>query len=118
MVDWCAKNNVTVIPGVSTVSEVMLAANNGLTLVKAFPFGALGGTEFFENISGPFPDIKFVATGFMGHKNMELVSSKKIAAVGGVWMFQEEDDHTVFSEEEIISKLNLSIEAAKKYKNI
>lgn len=116
MVDWCTKNNITIIPGVSNASEVMMAANAGLKLVKAFPFRELGGTKFFESISGPFPDIKFVVTGFLDDKDLHLVSSHKIAAIGGVWMFQGETDHTVFDESEIIKRLNGSIHIANHYR--
>lgn len=116
MIEWCAKNNVLVIPGVSTVSEVMMAVNHGFTLLKAFPFNELGGTKFFEGISGPFADVKFVATGFMSEKNMNLTKSARIAAVGGVWMFQEEGDHRVFDEDEIIKRLEDSIKLTKNYR--
>lgn len=84
MVDWCAKNNVTVIPGVSSTSEIMMAVNHGYTLLKAFPFHDLGGTKFFEAISGPFADVRFVATGFMSDKNLSLLSSPKIASITSV----------------------------------
>ena len=116
MVEWCVKNNVPVIPGVSNTSEVMLASNMGVNLLKAYPFYQHGGVEFFECIAGPFPDVKFVATGYLGEDDLKIVSSNRIVAAGGVWMFQAEDDHTVISEEEIISRLNRSIDIAGGFK--
>lgn len=116
MIDWCVKNNVPVIPGTTTTSEVMLAANAGLKILKAYPFFECGGVRYFECISGPFPDVKFVATGYLGEEHLNIVSSNRIAAAGGVWMFQGEEDHTVVSEEEIITRLNHSISVAKGYK--
>lgn len=116
MVEWCVKNNVPVIPGVSNTSEVMLASNLGLSVLKGYPFYELGGVRFFECIAGPFPNVRFVATGYLGEDDVKIVSSSRIAAAGGVWMFQGEDDHTVVSEEEIISRLNHSISMAKGYK--
>lgn len=59
--------------------------------------------------------MKFVATGYLGEEDLKIVSGSRIAAAGGVWMFQGESDHTVVSEEEIIACLNRSIKIAKGY---
>lgn len=117
MVEWCVKNNVTIIPGVSNTSEVMAAVQTGVTLLKGFPFNELGGTKFFDSIAGPFPDVKFVITGCLDDRDLHLVSHPRIAAIGGVWMFQAEDDHTVFSKEKIIERMNVSIQIGKHYRN-
>ena len=117
MVEWCVRNNLPVIPGVSNTSEVMMAVNAGLKLVKMYPFYQLGGEEFLNAIAGPFPDIKFVITGYVSDRELTYTANKKIAAVGGVWMFQSETDHTVISEEKIIERLTKSIEIANHYRN-
>ncbi|WP_031465275.1 bifunctional 4-hydroxy-2-oxoglutarate aldolase/2-dehydro-3-deoxy-phosphogluconate aldolase [Sciscionella sediminilitoris] len=52
------------LPGVATPSEVALAERIGLRWVKAFPAAALG-TAWFSAIRGPFPGMRFVATGGM-----------------------------------------------------
>lgn len=116
MVDWCVKNNITIIPGISNSSEALMAANAALETVKAFPFNELGGTKYFEGISGPFPNLKFVATGCLCDYDLHLLSNHRIAAIGGVWMFQTETDHTVFSEKEIIKRINISIKIGKHYR--
>ena len=117
MVDWCVNNNVTIIPGVSSTSEVMAAVNSGLTLLKGFPFYELCGTKFYDVIAGPFPDVKFVITGYLDDRDLHLVSHPRIAAIGGVWMFQGETNHTVYSEEKIVNYLNFSIQIGKHYRN-
>ena len=116
MVKWCVKNNIPVVPGVSNTSEVMAAVNTGVTMLKAFPFNELGGAEYFSAIAGPFPDVSFVVTGCLDDRHLSLVSNTRIAAVGGVWMFQAEDDHTVVSEETIIRRLSKSIELGRHYR--
>ena len=116
IVQWCVKNNVTIVPGVSTTSEVMEASGYGVTLLKGYPFRELGGADYFNCISGPFPDVSFVVTGFLDDRDLHLVSNSKIAGIGGVWMFQSEDDHTVIPEEEIIERINTSAKIGQHYR--
>lgn len=50
------------LPGVATATEVQRARGAGCQWVKAFPAAALG-TAWFQAIQGPFPDVRYVATG-------------------------------------------------------
>ncbi|WP_035857654.1 bifunctional 4-hydroxy-2-oxoglutarate aldolase/2-dehydro-3-deoxy-phosphogluconate aldolase [Cryptosporangium arvum] len=50
------------LPGVGTASEVGLAVAAGCRWLKAFPAGALG-PGWISAVRGPFPDVRFVATG-------------------------------------------------------
>lgn len=117
LVDWCVKNNVTIIPGVASASDIMMACNAGLKLLKVFPFNEMGGERYLNAISGPFPDVKFVITGFLDERDLHYVSNKKIAAIGGVWPFQSETDKTVISEEKIVERINTTIDIVKLYRN-
>lgn len=117
MVDWCVNNNVPIIPGVSNPSEVMYASAAGLKTLKFFPFFELGGESYMNGIAGPFPDVKFVITGLLDHHHLHYLKNQKVAAIGGVWMLCEEDDTTIFSEEEIISRTKFSLEIANLYRN-
>lgn len=117
LVDWCVKNNVTIIPGIAAASDIMMACNAGLKLLKVFPFNEMGGERYLNAISGPFPDVKFVITGFLDERDLHYVSNKKIAAIGGVWPFQSETDKTVISEDKIIQRINKTVEIAKLYRN-
>ena len=117
LVDWCVKNNVTIIPGVTSASDIMMACNAGLRLLKVFPFNEMGGERYLNAISGPFPDVKFVITGFLDERDLHFVSNHKIAAIGGVWPFQSETDKTVISEDKIIQRINKTVEIAKLYRN-
>ena len=116
LVDWCVKNKVKVIPGVSNPSEIMLSVNAGLSLLKAYPFNEFGGLKFFDSIAGAFPQVRFVATGSLGEDDLHYLSHKRIAAIGGVWMFQTESDHTLYNKEKIVDIMNKSITIAKRYK--
>ncbi len=59
----CEKENILWIPGCATPSEVCLAENWGLSLVKIFPAKQLGGPSYIEAIKAIFPEMQFMATG-------------------------------------------------------
>jgi 2-dehydro-3-deoxyphosphogluconate aldolase / (4S)-4-hydroxy-2-oxoglutarate aldolase len=50
------------LPGVATPTELHRAVVAGCTWVKVFPASALG-PSWFQAVSGPFPDVRLVATG-------------------------------------------------------
>ncbi|GAA3767339.1 bifunctional 4-hydroxy-2-oxoglutarate aldolase/2-dehydro-3-deoxy-phosphogluconate aldolase [Microbacterium kribbense] len=50
------------LPGVATASEVQQARALGLTWLKAFPARHLT-PAWFTDIAGPFPEVRFVASG-------------------------------------------------------
>jgi len=74
---------IPILPGVATPSEVQLAVSLGLTWLKAFPATWLG-TGWFSHIRGPFPQVRFVATGGLNASNVEefLDAGVRVAAVG------------------------------------
>lgn len=117
IVDWCVKHDVPVIPGVSTPTEVMLAVNAGIKIAKYFPFYDLGGEKYLNSMSGPFPSLKYIITGYIDDRELSFLSNHKIAAIGGVWPFQSEINHTVISEHDIVDRINQSIEIGRHYRN-
>lgn len=56
------------LPGVATGSEVQAAMRFGLSWLKAFPASVLGA-GWFSAMRGPFPQLRFVATGGIGAHN-------------------------------------------------
>ncbi|MGA9872949.1 MAG: bifunctional 4-hydroxy-2-oxoglutarate aldolase/2-dehydro-3-deoxy-phosphogluconate aldolase [Rhodococcus sp. (in: high G+C Gram-positive bacteria)] len=71
------------LPGVATGSDIQQAAAFGLGWVKAFPASVLG-TDWFAAMKGPFPSMKFVATGGMNARNTAdyLAAGADVVAVG------------------------------------
>lgn len=71
------------LPGVATASEIQLAQRLGLDWVKAFP-AALLGPAWFASMHGPFPGIKFVATGGISADNAQefLKAGVRVVALG------------------------------------
>jgi len=74
---------IPILPGVATPSEVQQAVALGLTWLKAFPAEWLG-TKWFSHLRGPFPQMRFVATGGMNAQNAGafLDAGVKVVAVG------------------------------------
>jgi 2-dehydro-3-deoxyphosphogluconate aldolase/(4S)-4-hydroxy-2-oxoglutarate aldolase len=75
------------LPGVATASEVMVAAQAGITQLKCFPASAIGGTKLLKAWSGPFPDIQFCPTGGISKDNyQEYLGLPNVICVGGSWL--------------------------------
>ena len=83
VIEACQENEIVHIPGVATPSEIQLALKHGCTAVKAFPASVLG-LGWFKAMRGPFPDLKFVATGGMDAHNAPdyLAAGANMVAVG------------------------------------
>jgi 2-dehydro-3-deoxyphosphogluconate aldolase/(4S)-4-hydroxy-2-oxoglutarate aldolase len=68
------------LPGVATASEIQQAGQLGLTWLKAFPAADLGA-GWFTAMHGPFPEVRFVATGGMSVANAEEYLAAGASAV-------------------------------------
>ncbi len=77
------ERGIPILPGVATPSEVQLGVSLGLTWLKAFPAEWLG-VDWFRHIRGPFPQVRFVATGGLDAGNVAsfLDAGVRVAAVG------------------------------------
>lgn len=83
----CRERGVPVLPGVATPSDLMAAVALGLTEVKFFPAGVLGGPAALKALSAPFPGMTFVPTGGVSAANLaDYLRLPCVAAVGGSWM--------------------------------
>ena len=84
VVDWCLKHNLAVCPGTVTPSDLEMALDFGLEVVKFFPAAAYGGVKTLKALAGPYASLKFVPTGGVNLENLsEYLSLKNVAAVGG-----------------------------------
>jgi 2-dehydro-3-deoxyphosphogluconate aldolase/(4S)-4-hydroxy-2-oxoglutarate aldolase len=87
LIEFCRSQQVLVIPGACTPTEVDSAVRAGASLVKFFPAEAMGGTAFLKALAGPFRDVRFVPTGGINAKNLrEYLQLPQVAACGGSWM--------------------------------
>jgi 2-dehydro-3-deoxyphosphogluconate aldolase/(4S)-4-hydroxy-2-oxoglutarate aldolase len=74
----CNDQNVLVLPGAFTPTEVERAWKVGADVVKIFPAN-IGGPRYFTDLKGPMPDIRLLPTG-----NVNLESAPKYIAAGAV----------------------------------
>jgi 2-dehydro-3-deoxyphosphogluconate aldolase / (4S)-4-hydroxy-2-oxoglutarate aldolase len=87
IVDWCLTNEVPVMPGVATPTDVMMALNKGLRILKLFPAEEVGGVKMLKALSGPFVDVRFIPTGGINAANVvEYLRLPNVHACGGSWM--------------------------------
>jgi 2-dehydro-3-deoxyphosphogluconate aldolase/(4S)-4-hydroxy-2-oxoglutarate aldolase len=63
IVEFAVKQNVVVLPGALTPSEVMAAWKAGSDFVKVFPCSLLGGVSYIRTLKTPFPHIPLIASG-------------------------------------------------------
>ncbi len=87
VVDWCAAHAMPVMPGVMTPTEIGMALNKGLDVLKFFPAEAAGGVAALRAISAPFRGTNFVPTGGISPANLvEYLKLPCVHACGGSWM--------------------------------
>ena len=92
VVEWCVANNIAVTPGCVTPTEIMMAVERGLKVVKFFPANVYGGLNAMKNLSAPFVGIKFLPTGGVNGGNIkEYVDAPFVHAVGGSWVCSKAD---------------------------
>jgi 2-dehydro-3-deoxyphosphogluconate aldolase/(4S)-4-hydroxy-2-oxoglutarate aldolase len=59
----CQDAGVPVFPGVATATEIQMAVDAGLAVVKFFPAQPLGGVAMIKALSAPFGAMRFIPTG-------------------------------------------------------
>ncbi|AFH93555.1 TPA: bifunctional 4-hydroxy-2-oxoglutarate aldolase/2-dehydro-3-deoxy-phosphogluconate aldolase [Providencia stuartii] len=85
------KGCIPLIPGISTVSELMLGMNYGLKEFKFFPAEANGGVKALKAIAGPFSQVKFCPTGGISPANYrDYLALKSVLCIGGSWLVPED----------------------------
>ncbi len=80
-------SSVPLLPGVSSVSEMMRCMEYGHQDFKFFPAEASGGAAKIKALSGPFADARFCPTGGIGLNNvMDYLALANVLCVGGSWI--------------------------------
>jgi 2-dehydro-3-deoxyphosphogluconate aldolase / (4S)-4-hydroxy-2-oxoglutarate aldolase len=59
----CQQAGVPVFPGAATATEIQMAVDAGLDVVKFFPAQQLGGAAMIKALSAPFRGVRFIPTG-------------------------------------------------------
>lgn len=75
------------LPGVSTLSEMMMGYALGYREFKFFPAEVSGGVDALKAFSGPFGDVQFCPTGGIRQETAaRYLALPNVAAVGGTWL--------------------------------
>lgn len=87
VVGYCVENNIPIVPGCSSPSNIEQALEYGLKVVKFFPAEACGGLAMIKAMSAPYGSVKFMPTGGVNAGNIvNYLSFGKVLACGGSWM--------------------------------
>lgn len=90
VVDYCIKNSIPVTPGINNPTQIEMALEREIEVVKFFPAEASGGLELLESMSAPYSGIKFIPTGGINLNNLSsYLSYNKVHACGGSWMVKD-----------------------------
>ncbi len=84
VVEFANSNDLGVLCGVMTPTEVMTALSAGARFLKLFPAGVLG-PNYVKQLLGPFPDLELFVVGGVGSSNVrEFLEAGAVGAgVGG-----------------------------------
>lgn len=84
-------SEIALIPGISSISELMDGIDCGYDHFKFFPAEASGGIKAISSIGGPFPDIRFCPTGGININNVnDYLNLPNVACCGGSWLVTDD----------------------------
>lgn len=87
VVQYCVKNNIPITPGITNPTDIEMAMDLGLEILKFFPAEAFGGLKTLKALSAPYGSIKFIPTGGISASNISsYLQFPKVLACGGSWM--------------------------------
>ena len=83
----CIDKNVPIFPGTSSPTDLEMAMEFGLDIVKFFPAEAMGGVKTLKAFHGPYHNIRFMPTGGVSMANLkDYLSLPYVIGCGGSWM--------------------------------
>ena len=92
IIDTCKESDIPLLPGASTVSEMLTLSEAGFSEIKFFPASAAGGIPFIKSLLSPLPNLKFCPTGGISYETAsEWLSLVNVNCVGGSWIAPAKD---------------------------
>jgi 2-dehydro-3-deoxyphosphogluconate aldolase/(4S)-4-hydroxy-2-oxoglutarate aldolase len=92
IVAWGRTNDVLVLPGVMTPTEMMRAIAAGAVAAKLFPAQLAGGVDLLDAVRPVFPSLRFVPTGGVTAERLaDYLARPNVIACGGSWMVARSD---------------------------
>ncbi len=91
VVKHCIDKGYPIVPGTSNPSDVEVAIELGLDVVKFFPAEAAGGLNMIKSMAAPYTNMKFMPTGGINAGNLKsYLDFNKIVCCGGSWMVKKD----------------------------
>ena len=91
VVKYCIENEIPIIPGCSTPTDMEAAMEFGIDTVKFFPAEQAGGLAYIVACAAPYPTLNFMPTGGINAGNIgSYIKFNKVIACGGSWMVSKE----------------------------
>jgi len=81
VIDYCVRQDVAVLPGAATATEILTAKRHGAKMVKIFPAADIG-IDYIKRLRGPIDDVDFVAVGGVRPENIADFFSAGCIAIG------------------------------------
>lgn len=100
-VDYCLNNGIDIVPGINNPSQIEVALERGLTLLKFFPAEASGGVKMLKALVAPYTQAQFMPTGGISLSNVsDYLAIPQVVACGGSWvataeMIDKQDKETI-----------------------
>lgn len=93
VVEFALNKNIPILPGCVTASDISMALNYGISILKFFPVYQMGGAETLAQYhGGPFGNVEWVVTGGLNGQNfLPFANIGYVLASGGDWMFAEKN---------------------------
>jgi 2-dehydro-3-deoxyphosphogluconate aldolase/(4S)-4-hydroxy-2-oxoglutarate aldolase len=89
VVEWCLEKPIPIIPGVATPTEIDMALDKGLHVLKFFPAEPLGGVKTLKAIAAPYAQVKFIPTGGINQGNLlDYLAQPSVHCCGGSWLVE------------------------------
>jgi 2-dehydro-3-deoxyphosphogluconate aldolase/(4S)-4-hydroxy-2-oxoglutarate aldolase len=82
VVDFVAKQGMTVIPGALTPTEVINAWSAGGDFVKVFPCGPVGGDDYIRAVHTALPQVSLIAAGGVNQQTAASFILSGATAIG------------------------------------
>jgi 2-dehydro-3-deoxyphosphogluconate aldolase/(4S)-4-hydroxy-2-oxoglutarate aldolase len=91
VVDHVLAGGLPMYPGVCTPTELEMALEKGLRVVKFFPAEPAGGLPYLKAMAAPYVEMEFIPTGGISVSNLaSYLGFERVVACGGSWMVSQE----------------------------
>jgi len=87
VVEYCIRNEVPVLPGINSPTQIEQAIDMKLRYLKFFPAETSGGLAMLKAMAAPYGGIRFVPTGGISVENLRsYLDFNRVLACGGSWL--------------------------------